>query len=249
MRAVPAIVGRLQPLVLCYHAVTAGWDDELAVDPDAFEAQIRSVLAAGYRPAPVDKILSGSGKLFHVTFDDAYRNIRGTLDLLTSLAVPATVFACSDLADDGRPLAVGDLAGTRSAPRREGETMTWNELREIVELGIDVGSHTCSHPHLPELSDEELRRELTESRQRLEDELGRPCKYLAYPFGEQDARVRAAARAAGYAASFVQASRLHTGDRQAVFRVSIYRRDSLQRVSLKMSRRGRIAATLRRGMH
>ena len=76
--------------------------------------------------------------------------------------------------------------------------MTWDELRSVVDRGFEVGSHTASHPHLPELTDSELDDELRRSKERLEDELERPCHYLAYPFGEQSPRVRAAARAAGY---------------------------------------------------
>jgi peptidoglycan/xylan/chitin deacetylase (PgdA/CDA1 family) len=244
---VPAAFFRVKPRVLCYHAVTGNWDDELAVDPEVFEAQIRSILRAGYVPAPAEKVVGSSGKLLHVTFDDAFRNIRSALDLLLSLGVSATVFACSDLADDGRPLQVGDLGGLRAPPDREGETMVWDELRELAESGVEIGSHTCSHPHLTELSDAELRRELCDSRERIEDELRRPCAYLAYPFGEHDARVRAASRMAGYTAAFAQASSLRVADPYAVYRVSVYRRDSAQRLALKLSRLGMYASARRRG--
>lgn len=248
MVSLPWGVGRIEPLVFCYHAVSEDWHDQLAVRPTSFEAQMRAVLRAGYEPMPVDRILSATGKVFHVTFDDAFCNIRGALDLLASLGVPATVFACSDLADDGRPLHAGELGGSRAAPGGEGETMAWDELRLLAETGVEIGSHTCSHPHLTELSDHDLRRELRDSRVRLEDALGRPCPYLSYPFGEQDARVRAAARAAGYAAAFAQASWPYRPDRYAVYRVSVYRRDSLRRVALKMSRSGRIAAAVHRAV-
>ena len=29
-------------------------------------------------------------------------------------------------------------------------TMTWNERRAVAERGIGIGSHTLTHPHLPE---------------------------------------------------------------------------------------------------
>ncbi len=127
--------------------------------------------------------------------------------------------------------------------------MIWQELRDLAAKGVEIGSHTHSHPHLTELSDAELKRELVDSRKRIEDELGRPCAYLAYPFGEHNARVRAAARSAGYSAAFAQASDMHIRDPYAVDRVSIYRRDSLRRMAFKMSRPGRILAALHRRGH
>jgi len=244
MRLLRLAVGS-EPCVLCYHAVTDGWDDELAVRPAAFESQIRAALRSGYRPAGLEDVVAGARRSLHVTFDDAFANIRHSLDLLVSLGVPATVFACSDLAEDGRALGVGDLGGSRAAPAGEGATMTWSELRELAEQGIDVGSHTRSHPHLPDVTDDDLRRELVDSRARIEDELGRPCRYLAYPFGDHDARVCDAARAAGYRAAFAQASRMERANPYAFQRVSVYRSDSPWRVTLKMSRIGRMGAALK----
>jgi peptidoglycan/xylan/chitin deacetylase (PgdA/CDA1 family) len=98
---------------------------------------------------------------------------------------------------------------------------------------VEIGSHTVSHPHLPRLTDAELQRELRESRERIADELARPCRYLAYPFGNEDARVRSAAAAAGYDAAFALPGREDRIDRFALPRVGVYRRDSPMRFRLK----------------
>jgi peptidoglycan/xylan/chitin deacetylase (PgdA/CDA1 family) len=95
-----------------------------------------------------------------------------------------------------------------------------------------VGSHTVTHAHLTRVTDGELARELKESRERLEAELARPCRFLAYPYGEEDDRVRRAARAAGYEAAFGLSSD-RAPDRYAVPRVGIWRKDGLARVTLK----------------
>ena len=124
--------------------------------------------------------------------------------------------------------------------------MDWDALRALAERGVEVGGHTISHPHLPRLGDAELERELRESKERLESELARPCRYLAYPYGEWDARVATAAESAGYEAAFALATR--PGSRFAVPRVDLYRRDSLLRAALKISpaRRALVAARGRR---
>jgi peptidoglycan/xylan/chitin deacetylase (PgdA/CDA1 family) len=113
--------------------------------------------------------------------------------------------------------------------------MKWDELRSLVERGIEVGSHTVSHPHLPQLSDEELSAELRESKQRLEDELGRPCSVLAYPFGDCDDRVRAAAGLAGYEAAFGLPGDAAGSDPFDVFRVGVRNGDGARRIALKAS--------------
>ena len=114
-------------------------------------------------------------------------------------------------------------------------TMTFDELRGLADRGVEVGSHTVSHPHLTELPDEELDRELRDSRAELEDELSRPCRFLAYPYGDDDPRVHEAARRAGYDAAFALPGPVNGFDRYAVPRVGVYRRDGLARVFLKTS--------------
>ena len=233
---------RFRPLVLFYHAVSESWDDEMAVTPTAFESQVRLALRRGYVPSSAHELLNRSGKLLHVTFDDGLCSIRGAIELLVSLRVPATVFVCPGYADDGRPLDVGRLAFVGGEHERQ--TLDWNELRQLVGLGVEIGSHTNTHARLTQLTDAELRDELHGSKERLEDELARPCAFLSYPFGEQDARVRAAARAAGYAAAFAIPG-YGRFDRFAFPRVGLYRSDTPRRAALKMSRLGVLIASRR----
>jgi peptidoglycan/xylan/chitin deacetylase (PgdA/CDA1 family) len=226
---------RFEPLVVCYHAVSDVWPHALAVRPGALERQLRSLLLRRYRAVGAADVLAGRGRLLHVTFDDAFRSVRLIEPLLDRLAIPATVFACAGYADGGRIFAVPELAADAEAYGEELATMTWDELRDLSARGTEVGSHTVTHPHLLQLDDAELRRELRQSRERIEEELGRACRYLSYPYGESDGRVRAAARDAGYEAAFG----LPGGDRPAeplaLPRVGIWRNEGLARVLLKTS--------------
>ena len=86
------------------------------------------------------------------------------------------------------------------------------------------------------LGDDELARELTESRATLEERLGRPCRTIAYPYGDQDRRVREAAREAGYAGGAALDRSMALGDPLAWPRVGLYERDSGMRLALKASR-------------
>ena len=237
---------RFQPIVLCYHAVSDSWPHLLAVTPRAFERQLRSLQLRGYRPVTAAEAVSGRGRIFHVTFDDAFTSVANALPTLERLGVPATVFACAGYADDGRPLAVPELAAEAAAYPDELATMTWDQLRDLVNHNVEIGSHTLSHAHLTQLSDHELHRELRESRERIEAELGRRCPLVAYPYGDDDERVHRAARAAGYEAGFAAPGRLVPPSVHALPRVGVFRRDGLLRATLKTTGLVRRALDTRR---
>ena len=63
------------------------------------------------------------------------------------------------------------------------EIMGWEDVRQLVKLGMTIGSHTVSHPNLVLLSSEELRSELESSRRMIEEQCQIPCRHLCYPYG------------------------------------------------------------------
>jgi peptidoglycan/xylan/chitin deacetylase (PgdA/CDA1 family) len=235
-----------RPLVLCYHAVTDRWDDQLAIPPRVLERQLRLLLAARLEPVAMQDVLRNRRRTFHVSFDDAYRSVAAVVPVLERLGIPVTIFVCTDLALDGGPMAVPELRGRAGEHPDELLTMRWGTLAELGARGVEVGSHTASHPHLRALDDAELRRELADSRQRVEAEIGRPCRFLSYPFGEEDARVQAAARAAGYTAAFTLRGDFRDPPRHALPRVDVYRADGRARFALKASPVGPAALTVLR---
>jgi len=238
-------VGRLKEgLVLCYHAISDEWADPLAVTPGSFLQQIRALLKRGFRGASLDEAVEGGQRLLHVTFDDAFRNIAVGLRELERMRVPATVFVCSGLADEGRRLDVPELRERSRLHPHATETMDWTTLRAIQSRGFGIGSHTVNHPHLTGLSDARLETELVASRNRIEEVLQKPCRFIAYPYGESDARVRRAAEAAGYTAAF-SLRRAGVEDRFGLPRIDIYRGDGRIRFRLKTSASREAAVRLR----
>jgi peptidoglycan/xylan/chitin deacetylase (PgdA/CDA1 family) len=125
--------------------------------------------------------------------------------------------------------------------------MSWAELEQLRDAGWEIASHTRSHPRLPQLDDEALAEELTGSRALLRELLGEAGRTLAYPYGDEDGRVRRAARAAGYEA----AAGLRPGppSRWCWPRVGIYPVDGPGRFRIKTSplvRRTRATGLVRR---
>jgi peptidoglycan/xylan/chitin deacetylase (PgdA/CDA1 family) len=235
---------RIAPLILCYHAVSPSWTHEMAVPPEALERQLERLLARGFRPVVAAEAIRQGGNVLHVTFDDGLRSILNAVPTLERLKVPTTVFACVTCADRHAPLDVPELRAELEAHPDELATLSWAQLRELTELGIEIGSHTMRHPHLTALADEELAYELGESRRRIEDELARPCHFLAYPYGEHDARVRRATQAAGYQAAFALPAAERLGDPFQVGRVGVWQADSSLELRLKTSAPMRTAAGL-----
>jgi peptidoglycan/xylan/chitin deacetylase (PgdA/CDA1 family) len=191
-------------LVLCYHAVSTAWDHPMAVAPSRLEQHVRSLLARGYRfrTFTASVVDPQPGRTAVLTFDDGFRGVfTQGLPLLRRLGVPATLFVPTDHVGTERPLSwpgFQDLLGRPAAP--DLLAMGWDEVRELAAAGWEVGSHSCTHPRLPELPDEAVDRELVRSREACEAELDRPCTSLAYPFGDVDDRVARRAAAAGYVA-------------------------------------------------
>jgi peptidoglycan/xylan/chitin deacetylase (PgdA/CDA1 family) len=228
-----------RPLILCYHAVSETWADPLAVRPAVLERQVRSLLWRGFKPVTAAETVSRRGRLLHVTFDDAYRSVAEALPILERLGVPSTVFACADYADDGRALDIPELVTEAQAHPEELGTMDWEQLRGLAERKVEIGSHALTHPHLTELADSDLKQELRGSRERIEDELRTRCRFMAYPYGEHDARVRAAAKVAGYEAAFALPGPEGPIDLYEFPRVAIWRRDGVFLATLKTTAAGR----------
>ena len=75
------------------------------------------------------------------------------------------------------------------------------ELKILSENNITIGSHTQSHRRLIEGDIEEITREVKESKQALEEIIGRDLDFISYPYGAFDDRVIDAVKESGYKAA------------------------------------------------
>jgi len=83
----------------------------------------------------------------------------------------------------------------------ESRPMSWDQVREMTNAGIEFGSHTVSHPILSKIDDRQLESELVDSRRMIEEQTHQSCQVIAYPVGghdEYDQRTRKVAKKAGY---------------------------------------------------
>jgi peptidoglycan/xylan/chitin deacetylase (PgdA/CDA1 family) len=121
-----------------------------------------------------------------LTFDDGFQDFATVVaPHLVSRKLPATVFVITDR-------AYGNL------PPNGESFLTWEEIRELAESGLDIGSHTCAHPRLPDLSLPEVMKELSESRAAVRNHTQQAEVALSYPFGQTSEQVARMASSAGY---------------------------------------------------
>jgi peptidoglycan/xylan/chitin deacetylase (PgdA/CDA1 family) len=187
------------PVVLVYHAVddvAPEADPSLLVTaPRRLEAHVRKLSRRGYRFLTAGQLLSEAGggepqpRTAVLTFDDGWRDgLTVAAPLLERLGVRATFFVCPGLWGMRHELVSGEA----------GRLLSEAEARQLHESGMELGSHTISHPDLRKLGDADLARELSESKAAVEQITGESCRTFAYPFGLFDERVERAVAAAGY---------------------------------------------------
>ena len=240
------------PVVLCYHAVSESWSAPLSVTPRELERQVRLLRARGFRGETFTQAVLGprDARTVAITFDDAYRSVfELAFPILSRAGLRGTVFVPSVFASSESPMAWPGIDRWLGGPHEaELLPMSWDQLGRLAEAGWEIGSHTRTHPNLTQLDDESLADELTGSRLECEGGIGRPCRSLAYPYGDHDERVVRAAREAGYAAA---ASTLpagwHPPDPLCWPRIGVYHPDHRLRFRLKVSplvRRLRVARAI-----
>jgi peptidoglycan/xylan/chitin deacetylase (PgdA/CDA1 family) len=222
-----------------YHAISDSWSADLSVTTKQFREQLQLLVKRGFRGNTFhDAVTSPSpGRRMVVTFDDAFSSVLELgFPILSSLGLVATVFVVTDFADSGRPLrwpGIDRWVGGIHEPELKG--LSWSQLAQLADAGWEIGSHTRTHPRLTSLSDDALVGELRGSREACERALGRPCRSLAYPYGDFDPRVLAAAADAGYEAAATLPTFFTRPTALAWPRIGVYRKDSLRRFRVKVS--------------
>ena len=217
-----AAAGAGDRLVLGYHAVSDVVASPLAVRRSELRRHVAALVDRGYLATTFNRAVLEPTReqRLAVTFDDGDRSVlEHAFPVMSELGVPATVFVPTGFV--GAPGLLG-----------------WDELRLLATAGWEIGSHTVTHARLTVLNDGALDQELRVSRELIEAQLGVPCRSIAYPYGESDERVRAAAGRTGYTAACTTGG-TRRGDALGWPRVGIDGRDGPIVTRLKTSRLGR----------
>ena len=178
-------------LVLNYHQIQ-NKSASLSIPPADFDAQMSYLVSHGYTSITPAELYSGlNGELelpkkpVLITFDDGYAdNYTNAFPILKYYGMKATIFII--------PAFVGVYSNY----------LTWDEILEMQDGGINFESHTMHHYKLEELPDDEIRSELLNSKTILEEHLGKPVEFLAYPTGTYNLHIAGIAKEVGYKGAY-----------------------------------------------
>lgn len=206
-----------QAVVLCYHRFEDKPKDSLAIKPSDFEAQMQALKDNGIEVIPMADFLawrrgekSIPSKSAVITIDDGYLSgYNVAWPILKKFGYPFTMFIYTEYVKGGK------LSG--------GQSMTWDQLAEMRDAGVDIESHTVTHSDLrvkkgknDQQYQEWLQGEIAGSKKILEDKLGIQIKVIAYPYGNHNELVHKAVEDAGYEAAFTVYGQRLSHDAKAV---------------------------------
>ena len=194
------------PMVLMYHAIAepaSAHEAGYTTPPAEFARQMAWLAEWGYvgiDVATLARCRAGGAPLparaVVITFDDGFACLRDAAwPVLRRHGFGATVFLIA-----GKLGRSNDHDADVGVPERP--LLGVDAIRAMVADGLDLGSHTLTHPDLTTLDDAALEREVAGSRALLRETFGVPVDAFAYPRGRFDRRVRDAVRAAGYRWAF-----------------------------------------------
>jgi len=176
--------------ILAFHSIDNGANPLLHQTPHLFEDQIRYLAENGYKSYRVADIAIGfpgivlQQKIVVITFDDGIENFRTNVcPILKKYGMTATFFIpTAYINDDRQQPRYNGLAGYSAF-----KMLSWQDLREMVDEGFEIGAHTHTHLKISQQNRSCAKEEIERPKQILEDKLGTPVRSFAYPFGRSDA--------------------------------------------------------------
>lgn len=190
-------------VIFMYHRFGESEHPTSNIRLDQFEAHLQELKSGGYSVRPLPEIVKSlrdgtplPDKTVAITIDEAFASAyREAWPRLKQAGFPFALFLSTDSVDSGSKTY-----------------MNWDQVRELRDAGVYIGSQTASHDHLPDLDDETMRLELDRSNARLVAELGEQPTMMAYPFGEYGSEIQRLISRRGYTTAFGQQSGVaHSG--------------------------------------
>jgi peptidoglycan/xylan/chitin deacetylase (PgdA/CDA1 family) len=206
----PAIDQNAQVIIFGYHRfVNSVRRPDTEITPQAFEAQMQELKNKNITVIPMQDFLAWRRgekaipvKSAILTFDDGWKSQHEVAwPILKKFNYPVTLFIYTE--------------GIRPGHFSGGESMSWDQLAEMRDAGIDIQGHTATHSDLrkpydkvakkklsPEEYEEWLQKEIAGSKQMIEQKLGVKVNCFAVPYGFHNDHIRDVAMKAGYEALF-----------------------------------------------
>jgi poly-beta-1,6-N-acetyl-D-glucosamine N-deacetylase len=180
--------------ILMYHDISEKKEVDWDVTPQELAQQFQEIKDRGLTPITLEQLISHlrtgatlPEKPILLTFDDNYvGQYKYAFPLLQQYKYPAVWSV--------HTAYVGSKSGKPKA--------TWEQLREMQQSGlITIASHTVNHFNLTKISESAVDKELRDSKEQLERNLGIKVRYFTYPEGSYASYITEKVAAAGYEAA------------------------------------------------
>jgi peptidoglycan/xylan/chitin deacetylase (PgdA/CDA1 family) len=176
--------------VLMYHKVNDLSGNPLTMPVSLFDDQMHQLRELGYTVVDLDAVLDHytlakplPPKAVLITFDDGYHdNLENAAAVLREHGYPGVLFVPIGYLDDRQPLPHDERLAAQGLLN---PTLDWDELTDLERQGIRIESHGISHRPLADLEVDEAAREITVSKLRLEEKLGRTVRAFSYVKGSE----------------------------------------------------------------
>jgi peptidoglycan/xylan/chitin deacetylase (PgdA/CDA1 family) len=184
--------------LLCYHSVGQPEFGVNDASPQRFRRQIEFALGKGYRFRPAAEIARGEGGALElgITFDDGWCSVLATAaPILSEYDIPWTLFVATGFVDD-------------QSDWHQSHVLRWNEIDDLLKMGVEIGSHSVSHPDFARIAESRVVDELERSKATIASRLGLQVECFAIPFGQSNnwtPFAQEAALRAGYKLIYAQA--------------------------------------------
>ncbi len=182
--------------IFIYHSVRpyvsgeSVMQDRFDVTPELFEQQLVYLQSHGYTTISPDMLAidiemgttTPVAKPVMLTFDDGWENqYKYAFPLLKKYHMIATFYVYTKPIDNAKSIY-----------------LSWDQLREMQEAGMTIGSHTMTHPLFKKISLINIQKEIFESKKDIEQHLHKTVLHFASPFGYSDAAIENLVKSAGY---------------------------------------------------
>ena len=214
----PVVDQTAQTLIFCYHRLV----DKIRypgteITPAAFEAEMKQLKDAGITVISMQDLLAWKRgeknippRCAVISFDDGWKSqYEVGWPIMKKFGYPFTMFIYTE--------------GVRGGSLGGGEAITWEQLADMRDNGVDIQAHTATHQDLREghnimlaapggkrtrtkltgaQYEQWVQNEVVGCKQLLEQRLGIKVNCFAVPFGSYNEHVKEIARNAGYEAMF-----------------------------------------------
>lgn len=182
---------------IMYHRVGDSAYPSTNVTTHQFKQEMAYLATEHYHVWPASKIISHlrSGaqlppKTVGIMFDDAYDTVYYTAwPILKKYHFPFTLFVATGPVD-----------------QKFKGMLTWQQIKEMADAGVEIGNHSVNHPYLPRLSLAQMNKEIAQAQQRLRQELDMVPQLFAYPYGEYSTELVNLIKNFHFIAAFTQTS-------------------------------------------